>query len=710
MNVKTLILLAFLGLTTPLLAQPRVIKEANRAYRNENFCEAADKCIEAYKKLARKGTGKAALRAKADMAYKVARCYHETERFKDADEWYDRAINLDYAVIDPQVYIYHAEALRIMGDYKKATERYNGYKALVPGDSRADAGLESIKTHEEYKENRTTHVVTNISQLNTDVYDMAPMFVDKKDSKIAFSSNGGKQTVGNDTDPRTCQPYMDIYVSELDKKGNYQSPTLLQGDSINTEHNEGTVCIDARGKTMFFTRCPRKNKINLGCDIMMSEAGSKGWEKPVKLPLKPHDSISVGHPCVSEDGKYLIFASDMVAEGHQGGRDLWYTTFDKKKGTWTTPVNMGPEINTPGNDMFPSYAQNGDLIYASDGMAGMGGLDIFRAKKAGDFKWENPTNMGSPINSDWNDYALIEANPRKGYFTSERKGVKGTDFKPDLYMYELPPPTFDLRVIVTDRLHKETRLEGVKVTVTATGDKPDKFEAPSNESGMVTWDKKPNGDRYINEKTTYSIFIEKPGYKPFTQKIEFNTTGEEVSKSYVYELTLLEDKVLRLPEIRYPTGQWTFVVDETINSIDSLMFVYNLLTDNPELVIELSSHTDHRSGTIFNQVLSENRAKACYKFLVEEKGIDPRRIIPVGRGENQPARWDDPSTPEKEEILLTQAYIDKFKKSDPVKYQVLLQINRRTEGAFVSTDFNADTAPAADPNYKVFRTLPSPSR
>jgi len=171
-------------------------------------------------------------------------------------------------------------------------------------------------------------------------------------------------------------------------------------------------------------------------------------------------------------------------------------------------------------------------------------------------------------------------------------------------------------------------------------------------------------------------------------------------------MALLPIKPIRLPEVRYPLSQWTLLVDSTINSKDSLIFVYNLLTEYPNMVLELSSHTDSRGTDNSNQVLSENRAKQCYKYLVEEKGIDPRRIVPVGKGERSPAKWDDPATPQKEEILLTEAYINQFKKTNPKKFEMLHQLNRRTEGRVISLDFDPKTSPPANPDYLKFKVVP----
>lgn len=716
MNVKTLILFTFISLTGSVMAQSKFIKEANTKYYSESYFEAAEKCALAYTKINRRGN--AALKVKGDMAFKTAECYRLTENVKEANEWYEKAILLKYQQTEPLVLLYNAECLRTMAEFKKAQENYSAYKALVPDDPRADVGLKSCEMHEDFKENKTRHVVTNIDKLNLDGFEMAPMFVDKKETVVAFSSSRSTAT-GSAEDGRTGEKRMDIFVSALDKKGNWTEPKLIEAEGVNTEDNEGTVCIDGRGKTMFFTRCPYVKKQNLGCDIWMSEAQGKGWDTPVKLNLKSNDTVSVGHPCASEDGKYLIFASDMQGPGHMGGRDLWWTKFDKKSDSWTTPVNMGPEINTAGDELFPSFAENGDLIYASNGLPGMGGLDIFRATKVGEeYKWENPTNLGSPINSDYNDYALVEASPRKGYFTSERKGGKADNYKPDLWQYELPPNVFSLKVNVAELMDKSKKIEGVKVVVTGNA-AGDKWEGVTLKDGSVYWDKKPNGDRFVNENSSYTIAISKEGYHEDKNGSKFTTVGLNYDQDFVIDMALLPIKPIRLREVRYPLAQWTLLVDSTINSKDSLELVYQLLTDYPNMVLELSSHTDPRGNNNYNQVLSENRAKACYKYLVEERGIDPRRIVPVGKGEMEPRKMylldgkyyetqplDATGKPVGQEVVLTEKYMAQFKK-DKRLFEMLNQYNRRTEGKVITIDgFDPATYPAANPVYLEYKPLP----
>lgn len=701
MKIKVVLTLLLLCVSTLTFAQNKAIIKANEAYARENFCDAAELCKTAYAKITRKGNG--AQKKKADMAFKAAECFRNTERYRDANEWFDRAILLEHYEDEPLVYLYNADMLLKMREFEKAKENYEKYKNLVPGDARANAGIESCTNNKLYIAEKKPYVIENQTAINKPEFDMSPMFGDRKETKMYFGSSRVGAT-GKETNPRSCEPYMDLWISELDKKGNWTDPYKVIGEGINTEDDEGTVCFDSRNKLMFFTRCPNVKKQNLGCDIWVSEAkGKKEWKEPKKLSLKAHDTVSVGHPCTM-DGKFLIFASDMP--GGYGGRDLWYSTYDRKTDSWATPKNMGPEINTKGNELFPTFAMNGDLLYSSDGRAGLGGLDIFRAKKLGEEnKWEDPQNVGSPINGENNDYGMVEKDERFGYFTSERKGPNGENI-PDIYSYEQPPYLYSLKVTAEDLGDGKAPLEGALITVSGpTGN----WTGITEEDGTIYWDKEPTGGRYVNESSDYTLKISKDGYYEDTIGMKLTTVDVNYDQDFVMNMGLFPKRPIRLPEVRYVLNKWEFINDETCMSKDSLEYVYNILTDNPRLVLELSSHTDSRGRNDRNQILSENRARACYKYLVEERGIDPRRIVPVGKGEEQPRTvYEDNGEYHASQrqggvpTILKEAYINAYKRSNKELFSALHTMNRRTEGAVFSLDFNTDTALPADPKYLTY--------
>ena len=688
---------------------PKYVREANFAFNSGNYFEAAPKCEGAFKKLGVKGS----LKQKGDMAFKVAESYRNMERYEKANEWYGVCLELRYFDIKPDIYYYKANMQRMLKDFTGAAKTYKEYKRVAPESKQKEidaliAGCETYKGFEDFESKIVAKVETKI---NTKEFDMAPSFADKKGKKIYFSSSR-EDAFGSDRDPITGQKYMDIFVAEYDDKMNPINVKSIDTKGIiNTAENEGSVCFDSKKKTMYFTRCPNKEKAQLGCNIWMATLNGEDFDNITKINLKANDTISVGHPCLTEDGMILIFASDMVennlGEKSFGGRDLWYVNYNKKEKIWDSiPKNMGPIFNTGGNELFPSLGPKGQLFFASDGHPGIGGLDIFSAEKVGtENKWINPKNIGTPFNSPGNDYAMCDFDGKSGFFTSERKTNTSVEYTPDIWSYNVPPNLYDLRVVVYELGNKNKKIDGAKVVVTEVNGQT--WEGTTEKTGRTEkWVERKDKSRYITEGNDYQIKASKARY--FTDKngAKFTTKGLDNSQSFLIEIPLIPIEI-RTPEIRYPLDKWSFINDATCMSLDSLKFLENLLKDNPTLVIELYSHTDARDTEIHNQALSENRAKAVYTYLVDQKGIDPRRIKPIGRGEAEPAKWMDENGVEQ---VLTETFINQFKATDKAKFEKLHQINRRTTVKVVfqpgTTDvpleFDATTAPPADPKYKVY--------
>ena len=235
--------------------------------------------------------------------------------------------------------------------------------------------------------------------------------------------------------------------------------------------------------------------------------------------------------------------------------------------------------------------------------------------------------------------------------------------------YSVPPNLFDLRVIVHEFGSPKDRIEGATVTVSVDGDAWDGLIDEKVQT--IKWDIKSGKTRYILDDQEYSINAIKEDYLVNKESAIISTVGLKESQSFIVEIELVHIET-RTPEVRYPLNEWTLLMDETCMSKDSLLFLSDLLTSHPTITIDLFSHTDSRSSARYNQVLSENRAKAVYKFLVEEKGIDPRRIQPIGKGEAEPATWTDENG---KEIVLTEKYINKFRSSDKAKFEMLHQTN-----------------------------------
>ena len=212
--------------------EPKEIKKANKAFEDENYIEAVKLTMHAFDKVNPKN--RKASERKGDMAFKTGECYRMVEDYKNALDWYQKALVVNYQTIHPEVLFYYAEMIRFMGDFSLAIENYNAYKIIAPTDSRADAGIVACKAVAKLMANKTNHLVTNISVLNKEGFDMSPVFADKKKTSIVFSSNRPSPMSG-ETDPRTGEPHMDIWFTQIDKKGNFGEPVLLPGEKINTE-------------------------------------------------------------------------------------------------------------------------------------------------------------------------------------------------------------------------------------------------------------------------------------------------------------------------------------------------------------------------------------------------------------------------------------------------------------------------------------------
>lgn len=711
--MKQLFIVAILTLFTASISiaqtqpDPKFVRQANEVFNSGNYFEAINVCQDAYKKLGSRGS----LRQKGDMAFKVAESYRAIEIFDKANEWYGTCIELKYFDVVPEVYYYKGDMQRMMKDFDNALKSYREYKRIAP-NSRTKELADVMMACEKYKGfddfESSKLVVKSEAKINTKQMDMAPSFMDKKGKVIVFSSSRDEST-GAKRDPISGEKYMDLYVAEYDVNGNPTNVKSLDTKGVvNTTQNEGSACFDSKRKAIYFTRCPNAEKMDLGCQIWTAVYSGDEFDEPREIKLTTSDTISVGHPCLSPDDQMLIFASDMRDNGKGeksfGGRDLWYVNFDKRNKTWdSVPHNMGPMFNTVGNELFPSIGPNGQLYFASDGLPGIGGLDIFVAQKEeGANKWTAVKNMGFPFNSEGNDYAMSDFDGKSGFFTSERKTTSNQEYAPDIWSFNTPPNLFDLRVTVYESGKKSKKLEGAKVYVTVSDGT--QWEGVTDAKGKIIWkDRADKKGRYILAGKEYTLKAEKEGFYEDKKGAKLSTVGLEQSQSFIIEMPLLPVGVIRTPEVRYVFDQWVFINDASCMSLDSLKFLDSMLKEYPNITIDLFSHTDARGGDVRNQVLSENRAKAVYKHLVETCGIDPRRIRPIGRGEAEPATWVDENG---QTVVLTEDYINQFKSTDKAKFEMLHTINRRTTAKITSTTFDPATAPAPNPEFTKFKPLP----
>lgn len=468
----------------------------------------------------------------------------------------------------------------------------------------------------------------------------------------------------------------DIWRSYRQEDGSYSKSERVQ--ELNNEFHNAVVGMSNDGNTLFLLNAYQGKKDQMKGISMATKKGN-GWStpSPINIPgLDVNGNFYQFHVNESED----VILISYMGENTLGEEDLYVCT--KSGNEWTSPMHMGSVINSSGFELSPFLCPTQDtLFFSSNGFGGEGDADIFYSVKQGGWtSWSKPVNLGNRINSPKFDVHFTYSG-KYAHWSSNRDSERS-----DIYMIEIyTPPVLVLSCVAKD-ITEFAAQNGSIDAIVEGGVKPFKY-AWSN--GSITEDLKSLG------KGEYVLVV--------TDAIDQTAT----TMCFITEPAPPENKPIRLPEVRYPVNQWELLSNETINSPDSLEFVYQLLKEYPDLILELSSHTDSRGADKTNQKLSENRARACYKYLVEQKGIDPRRIKPIGRGESMPRtvwksgdRFYASKPMETEgvvEVVLTETYINTFKTSNPELFELLHQLNRRTEGRVLGRNFDPNNSLKADP-------------
>ncbi len=651
-NILTTIGLGLL-FTTASMAQGKLAEEADDAFSKGFYYSA----IELYKKAY---TSEKKATAKAELIFRVGESYRALGDMEQAASWYDRANRAQYP--EPITYYWIAEALRQQGQYEEAIIAYNRYKEKKPADMRADAGIAAAEMALRWQEDPTRYDVAPEVMLNTAQMDFTPGYGDLTNSTVVFASTR-PATTGTETDQITGESFSDLFTTTRDRLGKWSEPVKLPSHH-NTFGNEGAPVFNSKRTIMYFTRCPMEKKKVYGCDIWMSRKVGNEYSEPEMLALKPDagkdDTTTVGHPAISPDDGVMVFAGNADMAGRQGGRDLYAVKLNSEGRPVGTPVNLGPEVNTGKDEVFPFIRQDGSLFFSSNGYQGMGGLDIFRAERTGDMSWGQVENMRTPLNSPWDDFAIIfDGENDRGLFTSNRPGGKGMD---DIWRFHMPDMEFALQGTAYDKLSGEV-IPNAKISVVGTDGS--NFSALTDENGAFAFAE--NGaERFIKEGTSYSILAEAEGY--LVVKDQVTTVGLSESTTFVKEYFLQparEDIVIKLPEVQYDLGKYTLRPEGK----DSLQVLYQTLIDNPTIIVELAAHTDSRGSDASNNILSQNRAQSCVNHLVT-LGIDPARMVPKGYGETR--------------LRISDAQINAMKTKE--EREAAHQQNRRTEFRVLSWD------------------------
>lgn len=666
--------------------QNRRLESAEQAFELHQYHEAIDLYRRAYDRIDDR-------EKRTELLFKIALCYEYTNNHRMAEAWFNRAYRGNYP--DPVVRLHLAEAMMKNEKFEEALEHYQAYADEDPDSWRASRGIASARLAMEMVEDPEPHDVEDVRRFNSRYDDYTPAFGDHRGQILIFASSR-EDAVGDDEDPWTGNQHTSFFVSFQDRAGDWDRPELLDNGPINTEYNEGAPSVNASATEMYFTRCVRADGVDMGCRIFKASREGANWVNPSEVTLTDDSLVTVGHPAISPDGLELYFVSDM--EGSIGERDIWVVKRNSTGDQFGRPENLGEVINTEGKEMFPYVREDGTLYFASNGHPGMGGLDIFKTTQGPD-GWRKPENIGYPLNSPADDFGIVfkQGDEESGFLSSNR-GRRGTY---DIYSFYLPPVEFLISGVIRN---DSTQQEVPGASVQLVGDDGSLNQAESDQDGMYHFDAS-----MVRENTSYEIIVNKSGY--FSGSAQESTKGLERSREFEVDIAIapIPETAIELPEILYEFDSWELQPQFR----DSLQGLVQTMEENPNLVIELASHTDSRGTHEYNDTLSQKRAEAVVDFLVEQ-GIAEERLEAKGYGKRQPRVMDE--TIERNGFVfeadteLTEAYIDDLPSEE--HREVAYQLNRRTEFRVLREDYEppeeeeAEVPDTAEPDEEDIRPDP----
>lgn len=657
-------ILIIFGTCLNLQAQNQVLQDADDAFANLQYTIAAAKYKKAYSKTRIPAE-------KERILFRMAECYRFTNDTKNSEITFGTLVRNGYERHNPLVLLYYADAQKANEKYDEARENYDLFSKAEPKDQRGKNGVISCEQAKKWMQAPSRYEVTNEKKLNSTDDDFAPAFADADYRSLIFTSSRDAAT-GKELDNWTGQNFSDLFTASIDQKGMWSEPVLLDVNGvINTKANEGASTMNSSFSRLYFTRCETEKSRESGCQIWVSGKGENRWTNPEPIILSKDSTLAIGHPAISTDELTLIFSCEKV--GGYGGKDLWMSTRRSLSDAFGPAVNLGPEINTPGDEVFPSLSGDSVLYFSSNGHIGLGGLDIFKSSHNGS-RWTKPQNMMPPINSSSDDFAIVfTPGEDRGYFSSNRKGGKGGD---DIYSFSRPPRVFTLKGVVKDDRSLQF-LEGARVKLVGTNGAS--FEARTDVKGAYGFT-----NNQLESNVTYDLEASKENY--FAKKARETTIGVDRSKDFVINFNLepIPDKPIILPDIIYDFDKW----DLKPQYQDSLQGLIRTLDENQRLVIELSSHTDSRGGLEYNDQLSQKRAESVVNYLID-RGIDPERLKAKGYGKRVPRTLTQDLVREGYTFKTGTVITDEFVNALPTKdiQEAAYQLNRRTEFKVLSKDF-----------------------
>jgi len=599
-----------------IYAQKAKLANADKKYDNYSYIDA----IKTYEKVAEKGY------KSAPMFQKLGNAYYFNGELDKAVKWYTELFAMPDTTIEAPYYYRYAQSLRAIGENDKADQILEYFDKISNNDSRAKLFKENTNYLDQIKANSGRYKIENAG-INSKYSDYGSSIYN---NKLVFTSARDTGSLGQRKHTWTDQHFTNLYSADLDENMSPSNPVKFDR-KLKSKFNEATPVFTKDGKTVYFTRNNyidgKKGKNENGITLVkLYKATLEGenWSNIQELPFDS-DSYNTAHPALSPDEKTLYFASDMP--GTLGLSDIFKVQINAD-GSFGTPINLGPSINTEGRETFPFVSQENELYFASDGHPGVGGLDIFMSKINDDGSFNKVENIGMDANSPKDDFAFIIDNKSgKGFFSSNRDGGQGYD---DIYKF-----TETRKLICEQELYGEIT------------DLDSKMTLPN--AKVTLFDKKMNVLKTANtdQNGAYSFMVEcNKMYTVRAEKEDYNTNEKQITipyengKTYLpialekdqCKVTIGDDlgKCFGIKNIYFDLDKSNIRMEAALD----LEKILDVLNQNPNMKLDIRSHTDSRASFKYNEALSDRRAKSTISWLIKN-GINANRLTGKGYGESQ---------------------------------------------------------------------------
>ena len=631
------------------------LKKGEKFLSLGEYYDAADQFKQAYTKTPpkeRENRGK--------LALKMARCYNKINSTPKAMNAYRNAIRYNQASLDDR--LAYARLLLKNGEYKQAEKEFKILVDSMPDNILAQNGLKSAQMAPSWKKGGSRYQVKKMDVFTSRRADYSPMLLGDEYEQIYFTSTRN-DAQGDELSGITGTKAGDIFYSEKDDKGKWSRPEAI-ATGLNTDYDEGSCCFTPDGKEMYLTQCVTDPASPRFAQIVTSSRSDAAWGKVQKLEITQDTLSTYAHPAISPDGEWLYFVSDMP--GGMGGYDIWRVRI--------TPSglggveNLGSPINTPGDEMFPTFRPNGDLYFSSNGHIGMGGLDIYIARideKTQQYKIEHP---GYPLNSEADDFGMTFEGPHnRGFFSSNRKDGRGYDH---IYSFNNP----EIVTTMKGWVYEKDGYELPAAQVMVVGNDGTYRKLPVKSDGSFTLP--------IHPEVDYLVMASCKGFLNHKEELRIDSAKE--SKEYVLQFPLASISApVLIDNIFYDFDKATLTPAST-QALDKLVA---LLKENSHVTIELSAHCDYKGNSEYNKRLSQRRAQSVVDYLIAH-GIEKDRLTPMGYGKERPKAIRRKLTEKypwlKEDDVLTQDFILKQTREHQ---EICNQLNRRTEFKVLRTTY-----------------------